>query len=428
MQTTLRPRLTALRLIQISESGKQVPEDAGRPTGIDGMDDTTLHAALQQQPARVLFPAAEQLSPGFAEAGWRAAMQASNEHLIPRALTLAFRAPRHGEMSAEALLDALLAGLRVNAAALAEDREVAAMVLQTGIAEQLSASMLSRLLDAVPEHLCTIARPQVEVRLDASSSVPPSVLRETGCTRLTVIDRAGADGPTRLSQGRKAGFTACYYQLCVPGPDDPAFLQRLDTVLALAPERVLLPAPCASTSAVPAHWLAAWRRLREAGYQPLGGDHYQRADLELPVRSGDGQRHCDLLGVPRRERHDLLGIGPGACSQIGNVICRIEPQASQWRECLAAGQPGVAAGLILSEQECLADEVVQSLACDHALDMRAFEWHNALPFDACFEDALARLEVFIGRGWVRREAEFLRLEGEGQLLWRMITACFRPIA
>lgn len=393
-----------------------------------GMDDAILPAALLQQPAHVLFPPPLELSPGFAEAGWRAAMQASNEHLIPRALTLAFHAPREAA-AADNLLDALLVCLRLHANVLASDREVAAMVLQPGMAEQLPAALLGRLLDAVPNQLCTIARPQVEVRLDASSHIDPAALRDVGCTRLTVIDAAGSDGAAMLMHGQQAGFTACYYQLRVPAEDDAAFLSRLQQVLALAPERVILPSPCqlpARPSA--ACWLQAWRLLRGAGYQPLGGDHYQRPDIALPARNGDGQRYCDLLGVPRRERHDLLGIGPGACSQIGDVICRTEPRSAHWRACLVAGQPGVAAGLILSGHECMTDEVVQSLACDRALDMGAFEWRNAQPFDACFEDAKVRLDAFFARGWLRREADMLLIEKEGELLWRMIAACFRPLA
>ena len=394
-----------------------------------GMDDAILHAALLQQPAHVLFPPPQELTPGFAEAGWRAAMQASNEHLIPRALTLGFSASGdHGERAVN-LLDALLVCLRLHANVLASDREVAAMVLQPSIAEHLPAALLGQLLDAVPNMLCTIARPQVEVRLDAASKVAPAALREVGCTRLTVIDRAGEDGPGMLQQGQHAGFAACYYQLSIPLADDAAFLPRLQQVLTLAPERLVLPAPNQLPERASAvHWLQAWRLLRAAGYQPFGGDHYQRADLPPPLRNGDGQRHCDLLGVPRRERHDLLGIGPGTCSQIGDVICRMEPLAAHWRTCLVAAQPGVAAGLILSEHERMTDEVVQSLACDHALDVRAFEWRNALPFDAFFADVLAGLARFSERGWLRRDGDMLLIENEGELLWRMIAACFRPLA
>lgn len=394
-----------------------------------GMDDATLHVALLQQPAHVLFPAPAELSPGFAEAGWRAAMQASNEHLIPRALTLGFCAPPHDLERAENVLDALLVCLRLHANMLASDREVAAMVLQPGIVEHLPPALLGRLLDAVPEQLCTIARPQVEVRLDAASDVVPASLREVGCTRMTVIDHAGVDGPAMLAQAQQAGFTACYYQLRVPCYADVSFLQRLQRVLELAPERIILPSPALLPEyPLPTDWLQAWRLLRAGGYLPLGGDHYQRPDLPMPSRNGDGQRHCDLLGVPRRERHDLLGIGVGACSQIGDVLCRIEPEPRNWRACLVVGQPGISSGLILSEHERMTDEVVQSLACDHALDMRAFEWRNAQPFDACFEHAWSRVAMFIERGWLRRDGDMLLIQNEGELLWRMIAACFRPLA
>ncbi|PAM48350.1 coproporphyrinogen III oxidase, partial [Acinetobacter baumannii] len=104
--------------------------------------------------------------------------RASNEHLIPRGLTLGFQTGRMGrDVPAERYLDTLLAALRLQADALAEDREVVAMVLQLGLAEALPPSLLGQLLDAVPRHLRTVARPQVEVRLDAGSAVAPAELR-----------------------------------------------------------------------------------------------------------------------------------------------------------------------------------------------------------------------------------------------------------
>ncbi|HDS1837953.1 TPA: coproporphyrinogen III oxidase, partial [Stenotrophomonas maltophilia] len=132
---------------------------------VDESEDTALQAALLRQPRHVLFPAADQFSTGFGESGWRAAVRASNEHLIPRGLTLGFQAGRGGrDVPPQAYLDTLLLALQLQADALAEDREVVAMVLQLGLAETLPPPQLGQLLDAVPQHLRTVARPQVEVR------------------------------------------------------------------------------------------------------------------------------------------------------------------------------------------------------------------------------------------------------------------------
>ncbi|WP_269791051.1 coproporphyrinogen III oxidase [Stenotrophomonas sp. Iso1] len=391
------------------------------------LEGTLLRNCVLHQPRHVLFPAASQFSPGFGEASWRAAIRASNEHLIPRVLTLGFQAFRAGPaVNPVAYLQALLSSLQLQAAELAEDREVAAVVLQLGLAEAMPPALLAQLLDAVPQYLRTVARPQVEVRVDAGSGIAPAQLREVGCTRLNVIDRAGAHGPELLAQGQKAGFTACYYQLRVPAADDSGFRSRLQAVLALAPERILMPSPCASVDSPSADaWWQAWTDVCAAGYLPLGGDHYQRADGSPPAQRGDGARHCDLAGVPRRDRSDFIGIGLGACSQIGDVICRQETDMARWQSRLQAGHSGVVAGLIFSEHERLTDEVVQSIACDHALDVAAFEWRNGLPFDECFEEALAELPAFIAHGWLRWDGKVLHLQREGQLLWRMIAACFR---
>ncbi len=394
------------------------------------VEDTLSRSSVLQQPRHVLFPPLSHFSNGFGENGWRAAVRASNEHLIPRVLTLGFHAARAGQLdNPDDYLDAMLCSLRTHATELAEDREVVAVVLQQGLAEQLSPALLGQLLDTVPQHLRTAARPQVEVRLDATSTVHPASLRAVGCTRLNVIDHAGAIGPTVLAQGQKAGFTACYYQLRVPSTEDTQFLARLHAVLALAPERILLPSPCdAQTSPSADYWWQAWMDVLAAGYRPLGGDHYQRGDCTMPERRGDGLRHCDLAGVPRRDRSDFIGIGLGACSQIGDVICRQESDMARWALQLRNGHAGVAAGLILSEQERLVDEVVQSIACDHAMDIAAFEWRNGLYVGECFGETLAGLSPFLEQGWLQWDGQVLRLRHEGQLLWRMIAACFRPQA
>ena len=50
-------------------------------------------------------------------------------------------------------------------------------MLQLGLAEALPPVLLGQLLDAVPQYLRTVARPQVEARLDAGSGLSPAWAR-----------------------------------------------------------------------------------------------------------------------------------------------------------------------------------------------------------------------------------------------------------
>ncbi len=391
-------------------------------------DAAQLPGCLLRQPVHVLFPGALEFSSGFGEKAWRSALLASNEHLIPRSLTLGFQAAR-GAVDAAAYLQALLDGLRVQSALVADDREVVALVLQLGLAECLAPTQIAQLLEAVPSHFRTVARPQVEVRVDAGSGCDPLQLRAVGCTRLTVIDRPGADGPGLLARGQSAAFTACYYQLRVPAHDDAQYLQRLQQVIALGPARILLPAPCAvPADPCAATWYQAWQHLVAAGYVPIGGDHYQHPDRAPPTTLRDTYRYCDVVGVPRRERTDFIGIGAGACSQVGEVLCRLDEDPARWQSRMDAGHAGVVAGLILSDQEALANDAVQRIACEHALDAADFEWSHGCTLDDAFEDARARLGRCLAQGWAYWDGPVLRLRAEGMLLWRIIAACFRPAA
>ena len=41
---------------------------------------------------------------------------------------------------------------------------------------------------------------------------------------------------------------------------------------------------------------------------------------------------------------------------------------------------------------------------------------------------MQRLQPFFTCGWLRRDGDILRIENEGDLVWRIIAACFRPLA
>lgn len=382
---------------------------------------------LLRQPADALYPAMDQYSAGFGEAGWREALRVSNECLIPQPLTLSVRAgaiPDDGSF-----LPSALAGLGLHARELADDREVVAVVLHPCAVERLGPDGVARMLDAIAQSLRTVAHPQVDVRLDAASQLDPARLHAAGATRLTVVDRAAAPGPQLLHAAQSAGFASCAYLLQVPQDSDAGFLPRLRDVLSQAPERVVLPAPHGtSLHARGDRWAGAWEFVCAAGYRPAGADHYLRGDLEPPAQRGNGERHCDLAGVPRRDRSDFIGMGPGARSQIGDVLLCMDDDIDHWRRTVASGHPAVSRGIILSVQERQLEEVVQCIACDHAVDMATFEWRNAVSFQERFAEALPALQPLLRRGWLKREGDVLRLQGAGCLLWRMMAQCFRSVA
>jgi hypothetical protein len=229
----------------------------------------------------------------------------------------------------------------------------------------------------------------VEVRLDAGSALAPAQLRAVGCTRLNVIDRADAPGPTLLAQARQVGFTARYYQLRVPASEDIGFIERLHEVLAEAPERILLPAPCA----LPQHPSAATGCRPARCARPVTNRSVAITTSAATCRTRmarDGQRHCDLAGVPRRDRSDFIGLGLSACSQIGEVFYRLEDELGEWRARLQSGHMGVAAGLILSEDERgWRPRWRRASPATTRLDAAAFEWRNDEPVRGLLRRAAA---------------------------------------
>ncbi len=379
-----------------------------------------------------LHPGTERYLLGFGDAAFHTAAGISNEHLIPRSLALSFCMPDnpcHGVEPA-VYLKSLLVALRRISELFDEDREVMHVVLADGLPEYLGVHHLGHLLDAVPRNLRTTALPDISVTVRPGSAIVPSLLAAAGCTHGTLVENANLAGADTCPDVGKAlasaGFHGIAYRVCMGSGADRRWAARMERALEWRPHRVLLQWPgqgCDAEAA--ARILQAAALLERCGYIAGGADTYVRRDHAAVAATQMGAAYCDLQGTLRPERTDMIGMGPGATSQVGDVYCRTGSDYLRWSAGLESGHLGIERGLVLSEGEKMGAEVMQALACNHALDCAAMEARHPL-FPQCLEEALPRLGHVVDGNLAYWDQKILRLTPLGKLLWRAVADCFRP--
>ncbi|MBV6840148.1 hypothetical protein [Xanthomonas euvesicatoria] len=387
------------------------------------IDRTMLARHLPAAPHWLLHPPCAHYVCGFGDGDFAEAARVGNDHLIPRSLTLCFGAPRGGLPIAPGdYLHCLLRALARAAALFDEDREVLYIVLGEGLPELVGCGGVARLLNAIPQSLRTVARADVAVLLRPGSPLAVRSLVAAGCTRGVLLDDGTASAASRLAAREAiagAGFAATGHVLA--GYPDAL---RVEEVLAWRPDRLGLAWLAAVGPTLPCLLADAVQRLGEAGYAPAGADTFAMASSP-PWRCSSRAQYCDLTGTVRAERTDLIGIGAGAESQLGEVFCQAIGDPARWCAAVAAGRLGIERGLVQSQDEAMRAEIMQSLACDYRLDTRAAECADAMRFHDDVAPVLARLQPLVEQGLARWNGQVLSLSFTGALLWRIFVACFQ---
>jgi oxygen-independent coproporphyrinogen III oxidase len=242
---------------------------------------------------------------------------------------------------------------------------------------------------------------------------------------------------------RGAGFRSINIDLIygLPHQSLEGFARTLDTIIAAAPDRLAvygyahmprlfkaqrhiesqaLPDPAARIALLQ----LAIERLGAAGYRYIGMDHFARPEDELARAQSAGGLHRNFMGYTTHAGCELIGLGMSAISHFGGSFSQNHRDLSAWETALDAGRLPVWRGLVLTEDDRLRAEVIQSLMCDGAVDFAKIEHRYGIDFESYFAEALARLGPLVADRLVTLEARQLRATDRGRFLLRIVAMCF----
>ncbi|GFO68516.1 hypothetical protein GMLC_20950 [Geomonas limicola] len=231
--------------------------------------------------------------------------------------------------------------------------------------------------------------------------------------------------------------------LCgLPRQTMASFLRTIDTVVELAPDRIMVmfltlaPEVRAHQNLMPldtlpdletrtALYLAGVRRLMEHGYQRIGADHFAKPENDLARAAQAGTLQWNSLGYVPVPRLDVLGVGIGSSSFLDDD-CYVQNsyEMDEYEKAIDAGLPPIFRGYQLTSEDLLRAEIINEIRCRLSLDLAGLEARHALIFRESFAEELEQLKVLEADGLISLSASRLEVSELGRYYTGLILSVF----
>lgn len=219
------------------------------------------------------------------------------------------------------------------------------------------------------------------------------------------------------------------------------FMRTLDTVIALAPDRLSLfnyahlphlfkPQRRINVEDLPSAdeklqiLQRSVERLSATGYVYIGMDHFAKPDDELALAQQNGSLHRNFQGYTTHADCDLVAMGVSAISSVGECYSQNEKQLDTYYAALDQGKLPVCKGLVLNEDDQIRRTLIQKLTCQFELDIGQFEHTFNIHFADYFQREIALLRTMADDNLVILEPSYLRVTARGRFLIRNICMVF----
>lgn len=168
----------------------------------------------------------------------------------------------------------------------------------------------------------------------------------------------------------------------------------------------------------------ARERFLEAGYAPIGMDHFARPDDELGRAKHEGRLRRNFQGYAVIPGDDVIGLGISAIGDVRGAYVQNEKKLSTYEKSVLAGQLPVARGVARTADDDVRRTVIHELMCNFQLDIPAIESQYGIAFASYFAEDLALLESHVREGLAVVTPSRISVTPVGELIVRNIAMCF----
>lgn len=355
----------------------------------------------------------------------------------------------------------LLAEAAIQAPLFDRARRVEQLHLGGGTPTYLSVAEIEALLEGIDRHF-TLARGEereFSIEVDPRTLDPEGMagLAKLGFNRVSLgvqdfdpdVQRAvnrvqSREATVALMQAaRAARFRSISVDLIygLPRQTPETFARTLDAVIDAAPDRLAvysyahLPQLFKPQRRIDASLLPSGaeklgllqltiERLVGAGYVYIGMDHFARPGDELARALAEGSLHRNFQGYSTRAECTLVGLGMTSIGSVGDCYAQNAKTLPAYYADISAGKLPVVRGLVLSAEDRLRREVIQSIMCQSRLDYAAIEARHGIVFEEHFADSIAALQPLAADGLLQWCVHGFELTPVGRLLTRNVAMCF----
>lgn len=256
-----------------------------------------------------------------------------------------------------------------------------------------------------------------------------------------IQSEACTDGVMR--RARAQGFRSINLDLIygLPLQHEGSFARTLDSLVALAPDRVALynyahlpalfkpqrrinEADLPSAEQRIALLSLAIERLTQAGYLYIGMDHFARPDDDLAVAQREGRLHRNFQGYSTHADSDLMAFGLSSISRVGSSYAQNAKDLESYYDLIEGGQLPFVRGVELSEDDHLRADLIQQLMCHFTLHMPSFGFRHRIAFEDYFHDELESMAPFVEAGLVELDSQHLHITPSGRFFVRNVCMAF----
>ncbi len=168
----------------------------------------------------------------------------------------------------------------------------------------------------------------------------------------------------------------------------------------------------------------ARERFLEAGYVPIGMDHFARPEDELAIARREGRLMRNFQGYTVVPAEDVVALGISGIGDVAGAYVQNFKKLSRYETAIGEGRLPVQRGVVLSDDDLLRRAVIRELMCNFAVDMAGIEADFDVDFTEYFAEDLALLDEHVEAGMVEVGGGRIRITELGELFVRNLAMCF----
>ncbi|MBF5045729.1 oxygen-independent coproporphyrinogen III oxidase [Aggregicoccus sp. 17bor-14] len=354
--------------------------------------------------------------------------------------------------AADRYLDHLELELAMVAERLGARRSLSQIHWGGGTPTFLSEAQIERLWAAITRHFRPQADAEVAIEIHPALTTRSqlALLRRLGFNRLSMglqdfdplvqeaTNRLQTPEQTRslLDYGRSLGFGGVNFDLIygLPHQNPERWARTLELVRGMAPDRLAvysfayMPDVLKHQKRMPAEALpvtrvkldlfrSAYRSFVEAGYRPIGMDHFALPTDELARAQERRTLGRNFQGYTVKAAPDVVAVGSTGISDVGGAYAQNVRALPYYYERIAGGRFATERGLRLSADDQRRRALITQVMCNFWVDLG----EDAPEY---FAPELERLRAFEEDGLLVRDGTQLQLTALGRLFVRNVAMVF----
>jgi oxygen-independent coproporphyrinogen-3 oxidase len=164
--------------------------------------------------------------------------------------------------------------------------------------------------------------------------------------------------------------------------------------------------------------------LIEAGYAPIGIDHFAVPEDDLARAAREGRLRRNFQGYTTDNADAILGFGVSAIGRLSQGYIQNSPDQYLYAVAVTAGRPATARGHAFTDDDRIRADVIERLMCSFSVDLETAAGRRATQLRAEFD---ARIETIFGADtgrMVDTEGFRISVTEEGRPFVRLVASAF----